>query len=106
MALRLRLVLAGDVAERIGDQADTRWYLALDDDLGVGRDQKVVAPRLRRHEAQWLAEVPADGGVVVRVVRRQTHGAEVEGRMVAEDGDDRHRQVAVLVVGEGPLGVR
>ena len=55
-AQALRLIVPGDLPERIDDRPLSRDDLAFDHDLGIGRDHEILAPGLRSDQAEGLAQ--------------------------------------------------
>src|SRR5579884_158282 len=96
----LRPVRTGKLAERAFDLARAGQDLALDEDVGVGRDQDVGAPYLARGEAQRTVHNRADDLIVVLAERGDVQGADEIGRMVADHDDDGRRLAALLVLAD------
>src|SRR4030095_7203322 len=86
------------LAERTLDNSFVRYQHSLDDDLRVGRNQKILAEGFRRCEAERLAQITANDVVLTHFERPAVARAHVECGVMTEYGRDGHFLVPRLII--------
>ena len=86
------------LAEGTFDDALVRNERAFNHDLGIRRDEQILAPGLGRDEPQGLSEVTTDDFILADFERAAVAGAHVKRRMMAKHSGHGHFHVVLLVV--------
>ena len=94
----LRAIRAGELAERPLHLAHAGQHLALDQDVGVGGHEDILAPCLASGQAQRAVHDGADDGIVVLPEGCDVEGSDEVARAMADHEDDRRGLAALFVL--------